>query len=204
MAYSAMPGIRPDNEDAEYSSYFEWLDGDSKRIDVYDRTPDGGKLITPFGSGRPIKPDHLPTKVNRVDPNKPRTPLLDVERLGSLFFVCQIFKDIVDEFEPDTHQFFPIELFELGEKVADYYLFNICTRLDTIHPELTFPRNARGFYKPVADEPSALVLSVDAIGDHHIWIDKFLHTAKMSNGIAARFSEAGLTGLRLNGPIEQA
>ena len=42
MAYSVNSGIRPDNEKPEYSVYFDWIDGDFERIELYDRTPDGG------------------------------------------------------------------------------------------------------------------------------------------------------------------
>ncbi|MEO1638018.1 MAG: DUF1629 domain-containing protein [Pseudomonadota bacterium] len=204
MAYSALSGIRPQDEDAEYSSYFEWLDGDWKKIDIYDASQDGGTVVTRFNSGRRMKPDFMPTKIKRVDPNSPRTPMLDVERFPSCFLVCKEFKDIVEEFEPGVHQFFPMEIFESGDKIADYYLFNICTRLDTLHPELTFPRDDRGFLRPVKGKPFARVFATAAIGDHHIYVDKFLGGTLMSNAIGERLKQANLTGLKLSGPLKEA
>ncbi|MBM7066840.1 imm11 family protein [Actibacterium sp. 188UL27-1] len=97
--------------------------------------------------------------------------------------------------EPETHQFFPMEIFERKKKIADYYWLNVCNRLDTYHPELTYPRNERGFWKSVEGEPASLVYSMEAIGDHHMWVDKFAGPTFMSDTFAARLQEAGLTGI---------
>ncbi|MDX8347941.1 hypothetical protein SLH49_08080 [Cognatiyoonia sp. IB215446] len=158
----------------------------------------GGRFVK-LKSGRPLKPDHMPTKVQRVDPNRKKVPLLDVENWCTHFFVNQIFKDILEELEPDTHQFFPMEIFQKDEKIDDYYWLNVCNRLDTFHPELTYPRNARGFWRPVDGEPSSYVFWTDAIGDHHAWIDKFAGSGRsglfMSDTLVQRLQAAGLTGL---------
>ena len=137
----------------------------------------------------------MPTAAERFDPNRKPTPLLDVESLYGQFCVNQIFKDILEELEPDTHQFFPIEIFQKGNKIADYFWLNICNRLETYHPELTYPRNERGFYKPIKDEPSSIVYSTEAIVDHHMWIDKFQSGPFISNVFAQRLIDAGLTGI---------
>ncbi|WP_081625843.1 imm11 family protein [Yoonia vestfoldensis] len=199
MAFYVNSGIRPEGQELEYNPYFQWLDGDFDKVDLYDRTQDGGGMIVRLGSGRPLKPDHMPTKIKRIDPNRKPVPLLDVERWPSKCLVNQTFKDILEEIEPDTHQFFPMEIFQNDEKIAHYYLLNVCNRLDTYHPELTYPRNARGFWKPVKGEPSSIVFSMEAIGNHHAWIDKFAGLGGsgvfMSDVLVERLQTAGLTGL---------
>jgi len=158
-------------------------------------------MITELNSGRPLKPDNIPTKAERHNGNNHPVPLLDVDRHASSFFVNHKFKDILEELEPDTHQFFPVELFEKEKEIADYYWLNVCNRLDTYHPELTYLRNARGFWKPVEGEPASLVFSKEAIGSHHAWIDKFAGAGAngifISNTFADRTKDAGLTGLSM-------
>ena len=200
MAYYVNSGIRPEDDEPEYSPYFEWLDGDFDKIELYDRTPDGGGVFVRLGSGRPLKPDHMPTAVRRIDPNRKPTPLLDVERWPSEFLVNQTFKDILEELEPETHQFFPMAIFENDEKIAEYYFLNVCNRLDTYHPELTYPRNERGFFKYKEGEPASVVFSTEAIGDHHAWIDKFAGGGNgifVSDAFAERLQKAGLTGMSM-------
>lgn len=203
MAYYVMSGMRSEDQEAEceYSVYFKWMDGDFDRVDVCDRTPDGGAPITRTHSGRRMAPDNMPTKIKRINPNRKSVPLLDVERWTGCFLVNHTFKDILEEMEPDVHQLFPMEIFEKDEKIADYYWLNVCNRLDTYHPELTYPRNARGFYKPKKGEPASVVFSTDAIGDHHCWIDKFAGSSTgvfMSDQLVERLRAAGLTGLKYN------
>jgi hypothetical protein len=141
----------------------------------------------------------MPTKIKRIDPNREPVPLLDVERWPSEYLVNQTFKDILEDLEPDTHQFFPMEIFQNDEMIAIYYLLNVCNRLDTYHPELTYPRNPRGFWKPVKGEPMSNVFSTEAIGNHHAWIDKFAGSGGsglfMSDTLVAHLQAAGLTGL---------
>ncbi|MFT6943437.1 MAG: hypothetical protein ACJAUW_000006 [Yoonia sp.] len=208
MVYYVNAGIIPKDEGPEYSPYFEWLDGEIGKVALYDRTPDGGRVIVRLGAGRPLKPDYMPTKIKKVDPNRKPTPLLDVESWCGNFLANQTFKDILEELEPETHQFFPMEIFEKGEKIADYYWLNVCNRLDTFHPELTYPRNERGFWKPVQGEPSSVVFSTTAIGDHHAWTDKFAgsggHGLYISDTFAARLQNANLTGLSFYKLEEQA
>ena len=195
MVYFVNPGIRPKEESPEYGDYFTWMNGDFDKVELYDRTPDGGGVIARFNTGRPLKPANMPTAAERFDPNKKPTPLLDVENLYGKFCINHVFKDILEELEPETHQFFPVEIFQKGAKIADYFWLNVCNRLETYHSDLTYPRNARGFYKPVKGEPSSIVFSTEAIGDHHMWIDKFQGGPFISDVFAQRLQSAGLTGI---------
>ncbi|MCW3780078.1 imm11 family protein [Defluviimonas salinarum] len=184
---------------------YKALDGDIDKVEIVDPTPDGGGLITRRGlkSGRPMKPDHMPTKLQRIGRGLDIFPLLDVDSYTSCLLVNQTFKDILEELEPGVHQFFPMEIFIKDEKVGDRYWLNICNRLDTYHPTLTYPRNERGFFEPVKGEPFSVVFSVDAIGNHHAWHDKFGQGTYISDTFAERLQAAVLSGLHFSEPKPQ-
>ena len=190
------------------STSFEAMDGNIDKFELEDSTQDDGGLIMrrSLSAGRPVRVDeNIPTKLLRHGPGIKRAKLLDVNQwLG--FLVCQTFKDIVEEFEPGVHQFFPMEYFDAkGEKkIGEGYWLVICQRLDTLHDTLCIPpRNARGFMdwhnEALKDRDKSLdrvVFSKEKIRSHHMWKDKFHSPANLfSNELAERLIEAGLTGL---------
>ncbi|PID36785.1 MAG: hypothetical protein CR993_03295 [Rhodobacterales bacterium] len=147
----------------------------------------------------------MPTKLLRKGPGIKRAKLLDVNRWRG-FLVCQTFKDIVEEFEPGVHQFFPMEYYDSkGEKkIGEGYWMIICQRLDTLHDTLCIPpRNERGFIddfnEEYADRDKSLdrvVFSKEKAAGYHMWHDKFYPGANLfSNELAERLIGAGLTGL---------
>ena len=93
--------------------------------------------------------------------------MLDVNNVYGRFMVTKVLKDILEELEPGAHQFFPMAVYWKGEKITDNFWLNLCTRLDEYHPELTYPRNERAFFKPVKGGSNSIVLSIEAIGGHH-------------------------------------
>ncbi len=199
---------------------FKALDGNPDLVELEDTTQDDGGLVAgTFSVGRPLKPDHMPTMLLRGGPGPEQSPLLDVDSwIGSMLLVKKTFKDILEELEPNVHRFFPMEVFVNDHdpktwqpedgfydepkgkktklvKVADYWLFNICNRLDTYHPD-TAGRNDRGFYKPEKlGVEGRQVFSIEKLGNHHAWHDKFAHGRFISDAFAARLQAAGLTGL---------
>jgi hypothetical protein len=203
-----------------FAHWFKELDGDYKLVELEDSTQDeGGLVAAKWSAGRALKPDHMPTKLLRGGPWPEQSPLLDVESLyGGALLVNKQFKDILEELEPGTHRFFPMEVFvndhdpktwqpEDGfydepkgkqtelKKVADYWLLNICNRLDTYHPD-TVGRNARGFYFPEdLGVEGRQIFSLEKIGNHHAWHDKFAGGRFISDAFAARLKAAGLSGL---------
>ncbi|KMS51615.1 imm11 family protein [Sphingobium cupriresistens] len=46
-------------------------------------------------------------------------------------------RDLIEQYEPGLHQFFPVEIFKAreGQAVATYYWLNVCNRIDSIDPE---------------------------------------------------------------------
>lgn len=142
-----------------------------------------------------MKPDHMPTKLQRIGRGLGIFPLLDVDSFAGCLLVNQTFKDILEELEPGVHQFFPMEIFIKDEKVGDRYWLNICNRLDSYDRTRTYPLNERGFWKPTRENPGAQVFSVAAIGSHHAWHDKFEPGTFISDTLAERLKAAGLTGI---------
>ncbi|UWQ36907.1 MULTISPECIES: imm11 family protein [Leisingera] len=196
--------------DGEPGNYFEGMDGDLGAAEVADTTPDGGTRIgkASWHVGRSvIAGKNFPTKLKRSGPGIKRAKLLDVNRqTGGLDLVNQAFKDIVEEFEPGMHQFFPMEYYDSKGKVkiGDGYWMVICQRLDTLHDTLCVPpRNERGFIDEFNEEYKGRDKSLDRIvfdkgkvPGHHMWHDKFLPMSFLfSNTLAERLIEAGLTGL---------
>ena len=156
--------------------------------------------------GRPVIPDKVPTKLKRSGPGIKRAKLLDVNRQsGGIDLVNQTFKDIVEEFEPGVHQFFPMEYFDAKgkEKIGEGYWMIICQRLDTLHDTLCIPpRNEKGFIDrrnpEYADRDKSLdrvVFSKDKVKGHHMWHDKFTSGNLFSNALAERLIAADLSGL---------
>jgi len=193
------------------SMTFQEMDGDFSKVFIVDPTRDGGGWFS-GGSrhiGRPVIVDgNIPTKLKRGGPNVKRAKLLDVNRkTGGLDLVCQKFKDIVEEFEPDIHQFFPMEYYDAKgkEKIGEGFWMIICQRLDTLHDTLCFPpRNEKGFmdefnevYKNRDKALDRMVFSKEKVVGHHMWHDKFVAGPAnlFSDELGSRLIEADFSGL---------
>lgn len=112
--------------------YFEELDGDTNFVELVDSTQNEGRRITAgrVNAGRPLKPDHIPTKLERKPCRLEELPLLDVERFGGAnLLVSQAFKDLLEELEPDVHQFWPMEIYIKVKMVGLRYWFIPCHRI---------------------------------------------------------------------------
>ncbi|TYC63018.1 hypothetical protein FMN63_28560 [Stappia sp. BW2] len=177
VVYSLGVGVQPENY--MYTNYFEAIDGDPEKIRVVDDTPDEGAWISPIGltAGRHVLPQFVPTKLRRGGPGIKRQPLLDVNRWeGGAPLVPQVFKDILEELEPDVHQFFPMEYFENETKIGEGYLFITGNRLDTLHDTLCEPgRDDQGFLiRAKKPEITKIVFSLSKINGHHAWNEMFI------------------------------
>ncbi|MEM7242963.1 MAG: DUF1629 domain-containing protein [Pseudomonadota bacterium] len=199
MAYSIGCGIFPDEPSANsQEAVFLPDNGDFDNVRLIDYTQDEGGLIPQRGGltvGRPYAPGPMPTKIKRDGRDAKRLSVLDVEHFYGQPLVIEAFKDIVEEHEPDVHQFFPMDAYIGEELVGKYFYFNVCNRLSTIHREKTFPLNERGFWKPKKGEPSAFVLSTELIGSHHAWRDKFGHGCYISDKLGGRLIKEGFSGI---------
>lgn len=87
-----------------------------------------------LNEGVAVNPDDVPKKAVELSKFK---KLPDVIQMPDCWAVCDTFRRIVEEFEPNIHQFFPIALLR-GQKDAPpevYYLLNIRQCVDAIIPE---------------------------------------------------------------------
>jgi hypothetical protein len=195
------------------SNSFVGIDGELSDVEVADLTPDeGGPIMrSSWHVGRAVKPDNVPTKLRRTGPPVSRAKLLDVNaQTGSLDLVCQTFKDIVEEFEPDVHQFFPMTYYNSKgtEVIGEGYFMVICQRMSTLHETLCVPPlDERGRYLTPSIRQSPeyqasdkmldkKVFSPKKIGSHHMWRDlKSPGECMFSNALGERLIAANLSGL---------
>ncbi len=160
------------------------LDGDIRKIEYVDGTADwksvaGGFEAGDLNCGRPIKPDHVPTKFLWGGPKNRKLP--DAIWGRQMLLVSDRVKAIIERFEPDLHQFFPIDVIyksnnELARKM---YFLNVCTRLDSVDHELTTAKMGNVMWRP--DLSGELVFKLDQIGHHHLWHDKHVFKARMKS-----------------------
>ncbi|KZL26686.1 imm11 family protein [Pseudovibrio sp. Ad37] len=205
MPFHITGGKQPGTDDSTTS--FDALNGDEDTIRLVDPAPDGGALVMTgdMEAGRPILPDHVPTKLERLNGSIKTRPLLDFNRWNGITLVPQAFKDILEELEPNTHQFFPMEYFEGSSKIGEGYLFIFCKRLDTLHDTACWPeRDDQGFIRrPPRGEKVKIVFSKEKIAGHHAWVDKFNMGRRISDEFAARLQALNLTGLNYD-PMQVA
>lgn len=202
-------------------THFKGMDGDFLKVEVADTTPDDFRIVRKSHRhiGRPVSPDHVPTKLRRTGPPVSRAKLLDVNRqTGSLDLVNQTFKDIVEEFEPGIHQFFPVTYYNSKgtEVIGSGYYMIICKRLITLHDTLCIPaldekgryslfddNNEDPAYKNRDRSKDQIVFSTEKIGSHHMWHDRAVTSACLfSDALAERLIAENLSGLSYSKPIE--
>ncbi|CTQ72982.1 imm11 family protein [Roseibium alexandrii] len=149
--------------------YFTWDDEEECRK--------FGSKAFGFSSGFWVDPQAVPKSAYQE--RDKRVP--DVFPMPGCNAVNQRFKDLVEEFEPGVHQFFPIELRnKAGDPLADnYYVFNCMVSVDTVLVKES------GLQWEI-DEPSGqsfldiltfkhdMVLSRPAIGGRHLWQGLYL------------------------------
>ena len=210
MPYFIIGGVAPEEEsfaqkERRGNSQFVNLDGDFDRIRLIDQTQDDGRRVRKGAPnvGRSLLPDHIPTKLEREPWNLRLLPLLDVERYwGGNLLVPQQFKDILEELEPDVHQFWPMEIYVKGEQVDLKYWFIACNRISALSREHCYPPlHERGFWRPSPigkRENDRVAFSKAAIGDRHAWVDKHFSDRYFSNTFAERLQKLDLTGLRFS------
>jgi hypothetical protein len=135
------------------------------------------------------------------------------------FVVSSRFKDIIEHYESNVHQFEPVSVYKArdGEAVATYYWFIIGQRLDSVDPvQTTYIKQAAGeqdddwlwsdiIFKTdplemVHIEGAKLVFGNSKVAGHHVWHDPHLPTfanGLCSDAIADSLLDAKLSGLRV-------
>jgi hypothetical protein len=169
-----------------------------------------GVVGAAFESGFRVDPTGVPTKVRFDDKVEPR----DFHEIEGINFVSQRAKDLIEEFEPDVHQFEPVDYIRSdGTLVAHRYAMFVCQRLDTddrerttgmaLSPRLWSPLKVLAEIMPEQvpsgadlNEPVQMVFSLRQIGSAHLWRDKHLGELHfMSSELLAAIEAGGLEGL---------
>jgi hypothetical protein len=192
--YHVTGGKQPEKQN--FSTALEAIDGDVKKIRVVDETPDGGGNIFPGSTdaGRHIELHDIPTKVRVLGP---RYPLLDFYAFSrNTLVVPQAFKDLIDELEPNVHQFFPLELQRAKKKVGERYWFIFGQRLDTLDFAASYPpRDETGRQLAKSERLAVHIFSIQKIGKAHAWVDRVIGGQNFSSLLVDRIHSLGLTGL---------
>jgi hypothetical protein len=175
------------------------VDGDIRKIEYEDTTPEFGTLGGLFKAGRlnlgrAIKPDNVPARFEWGGPKNRKLP--DALYGSGVVFVSERLKAIIEHFEPGVHQFFPIDIIYKSNKelAAKMFFLNICTRLDSVDRDLTTSPFGGVMWRP--DEGGTLVFNMDQIGNHHLWHDKhIMHGWMISDQLHDAFVAQKITGL---------
>lgn len=172
-------------------------------------------LRSRFGNARdqgfPLNPDTLPKRVRWQGAQK-RTP-----DILPWFVVSERFRELVEKLEPETHQFVPVEVWrdKKGDRVEQYYWFNVCQRLDSVNRQNTTymweasgKSETEGFWTDALLDtktfqftsiPDAkLVFDTRKIHGHHIWCDPHILTfgeRLCSDSFAKAAERAAIVGL---------
>jgi hypothetical protein len=136
--------------------------------------------------GYALNPDTLPKKILWGSGDRPIFDVLP------WFIVSPRFRDLVEQFEPDVHQFVPVEVYTErgGAPVATYYWLIVCQRLDSVdreHTTFKWEENGdpadpdvgywsdyiikRDPLEMIKIEGSRLVFNASQVENNHIWCD---------------------------------
>jgi hypothetical protein len=186
-----------------------FLDGDPFELEWLE---DIGPITTPLISlrqksvaGYPIKSINVPTTLQWLS----RHEMPDFEGPPGFICVSSRFKDVVERFEPDVHQFFPITVVNKAkEKIAERWLWVVCNRIDGVDREhTTFVLVKGALWMSNWDEGGRRVQIPDAKIYHsksrtegyHFWRDKHIMGGGIyaSDEAAEALQSANLSTLRL-------
>lgn len=113
------------------------IEGDFNRVKLIDDSYDGGNIPSAHG-GRPVKTELVPKRLRWTNNGKRKIP--DFERSGSHIGVSQRAKLLIEQLEPDIHQFVPADYFSgKGKFLERRYILYVCNRVDSLdHDKTTF------------------------------------------------------------------
>ncbi|MEP2235271.1 DUF1629 domain-containing protein [Hyphomonas sp.] len=110
---------------------------------------------------------------------------------------------MIEEIEPDTHQFVSVEfIVEDGSHLEKCWFWQICNRLDTVHHEKTehVLYKGLGWMAPplaTSNSPSKHVFDNCQIKNAKFWHDKHISGSSFcAYHVRIRLDDAGVTGIR--------
>jgi len=137
---------------------FNLLDGYLNNIHVLDETPDGGTGLFSGGSvasGRAVETANFPTKM-RWEGGVRALPDFDDHHCLN---VSEKAKDLIEQIEPNVHQFIPVEIInDRGKRIGRRFFLVVCNRVASLDHEKTTmvlqkfgPESQFARWVPVAD-----------------------------------------------------
>jgi uncharacterized protein DUF1629 len=199
MVYCLVHGKTPATLATFLSDHLVNIDGDFSEVEITDLTPDGGAQISnvELNSGRPVKPDHMPTRLKRKKAfDQPLADYMPAPKGAA--FVSQRFKDLVEEFEPGVHQFFEMSVKSGKEDLGVMHYFIVCNRIDGLDHAACVPpiRPQDHVYRGTFAASDRQVFSAKKIGGKHLWVEKHWMYFWMSDVFRDAVFAAGLTGIK--------
>lgn len=188
--------LYPDNQET-YSYDLDVLDGDIEQMKPIDLTQDDGAKIRSISvnMGRALDVEFAPS---RVQIGGPKRALADLYH-GFAFFVDSKFKSVLEDLEPNIHQFIPIEfVWSDGTHASNKFWFVPCNRIDSLDRKKTTIPFGNTIWK--MSRGGEMVFSRSQIGGRHAWVDKHMPVMDgvwISDVFAERLRSAGITGLGL-------
>jgi hypothetical protein len=160
------------------------------------RLPDRTYVVKKFSyQGLPVHLEYLPSKVQLDGPKRSLTDLL---MSNNVLLVSDRFRSVVEDLEPDRHQFAPVKLvWNDGSPAADFFWFYPCARIDgmdraatthELHRERNWKHTPGGTY----------VVNLSSVGDNNIWIDPRLLAFDfpfVSDKFKRSMSKSGVDGI---------
>ncbi|MDH4981593.1 DUF1629 domain-containing protein [Hyphomicrobium sp. D-2] len=134
--------------------------------------PPDNYFVLGMSVGFPVNPGAVPTSGRLEEPWE--KPFVDVFPMPGLNAVSERFKNLVEQFEPGMHQFFPFMIEHRDGTLIDekLYIFNCAVGVDAI----IFRKHQPVWQTYEFDPPTLFAgmlekfeLSCPAIGEHHIW-----------------------------------
>jgi hypothetical protein len=129
-----------------------------------------------------------------VSVDRNHAPLNEWGRLLDLFCVSAKVKNLIEQLEPATHQFLPVEL-RYGDKSHQYFILKFGHSIDAVDVEeanVEWMRNRIGWFPPFPGHP--LTLRREIIGNAQLWQNKSLPDLKfMSDALHDLLENNGAT-----------
>ncbi len=174
------------------SEFRKFVDGDFLKTTICDTETKAGKFwarYDAFETGFPIISTYLPTAMQKGGPRM----IHDYDGLGAVKVISNKFKMLIENIEPDVHQFFPLQMLDRKKNfLADHWIWNICNRVDSVDRENTnaflyeydhgFMKKWRRYNDPFAppapegvnpDDPVNFVFNNSQIDGYHFWRDPY-------------------------------
>jgi hypothetical protein len=188
----------------------KFLNGDEHDVTLIDTSGELGLTIaaskrSQYLLGRAVHPENVPTVMQWTSRPAPT----DFDTPGGFPCISPKIKSIIEQFEPDVHQFFPLKVVnKVGDEIAQRWLWVVCNRIDSVdrehtnlffrHGSLWTPEYFEDGKRIKVEGPRVVFNKSQSFGKH-FWRDQFLGSNPLicSDEAGAVLNGANLTALKL-------